>query len=1091
MAQAFLNNYIFYLDGDLNPGDLSVAITTDVESNSVVIITDPADLTLISDDGKSVERMIITAAANLMTISLRWIKADASGTVNPALQKKWYAWQRCFVTIFASHLITNSIFSSNNTWTGTNTFTGPTNISNLNITGTSIPRPIFADAAARNIAIPAPIDWQHCRILSPAPVDQVYNGTTLQWEDYGIWTPPPMATTTAAWLVKIATSMVDPDQFGGVYNMPTISMVTSQVTNILWSSWWLVTDNPYMLWEVCTAWQCLFLETWPVTWVATNKQNISNASWNTRISFPVIWTWVTADTFKVNICKTGTWHNANQHLHFRIETDNAGNPSWTLIDPNAIADIAASALTTSLVDTPLIFTWWSGTDAHWVTLNVTEATQRVLKWVKVTLSQQTSVLSVDKDSDCTATKAYLYDLVWNLLATATFIANVATFNYSGFVYWASYYIVCGSDWASYTSVKQTGSASYPYNKTKFNYVWWTDLFRWYTNTSTKSYNNNSTPTATIQITALADCYIYEVPCVSYSSVLLKDSSWVTTLATPTIALGKATFTPYKLTAWVTYRIVMTGAPWYWASMNIIHTVWTDIEILTSQMADSSQAEPPFYVKTATINEDNTTAINNIVDINYSVQFSIPLGTKAHIVARQWSTWNYADTIINAFNYYNIWYSTNNTTIRWLKSYDGASWNWPILVDSFPWNAINPLTWNPIVSGGANNNLLINNALVFMFYNYINAIEWSNYVKSLNTYSWFLSFKRNAIISGSAGWYNLTWHINIYQEWRLYWDATNYIEIKPYGIWAPNAVYNGGVIVKVVVWWVTTYTTTVVAACTDFKIDYNPVNGEIKMYYYTSSRQQIWVTQTNIFSWNPYLYLWNYWNSTVAYTVWTITTNAVYLIWTTFTELNPVYSSWLFPYVSSTLFQNQLLSLADADYQYKSNVCGVSSESKTIWQYPILTLKWINNWFTGLIAWHNYYLGQTPGSVVIDTPPTTNICFIGKAWKSNLLDINYGAAIDATITPGSIYYTSTWWIAKWSFSVVYWSVQVWGIMAISVSNDWLTFVNIALNGYINGAWWENSPAGQATIPANKYFKIDYIISWWGTITNHWCYFMPLN
>jgi len=71
MAQAFLNNYIFYLDGDLNPGDLSVAITTDVESNSVVIITDPADLTLISDDGKSVERMIITAAANLMTISLR------------------------------------------------------------------------------------------------------------------------------------------------------------------------------------------------------------------------------------------------------------------------------------------------------------------------------------------------------------------------------------------------------------------------------------------------------------------------------------------------------------------------------------------------------------------------------------------------------------------------------------------------------------------------------------------------------------------------------------------------------------------------------------------------------------------------------------------------------------------------------------------------------------------------------------------------------------------------------------------------------------------------------------------------------------
>lgn len=233
MGQTFINNMIRYLDWDLNIGELSVPITTDVESNSVITITDPADLTLISDNGKSVERMMITAAAGVMTISLRGIKADVSGAADPTLQKKRYAGQRCFVTIFASHLITSAIFSTNNTWTGTNTFTGTTNVSNLNITGTSIPRPIFADPTARDLAIPTPIDGQHCRILLPWPYDQVYNGTTAQRENYGIGTPPPLASTTAAGLVKIATAITDPDQVAGVYNMLTVSQINSKIqTNV-------------------------------------------------------------------------------------------------------------------------------------------------------------------------------------------------------------------------------------------------------------------------------------------------------------------------------------------------------------------------------------------------------------------------------------------------------------------------------------------------------------------------------------------------------------------------------------------------------------------------------------------------------------------------------------------------------------------------------------------------------------------------------------------------------------------------------------------------------------------------------------------
>ena len=134
--------------------------------------------------------------------------------------------------------------------------------------------------------------------------------------------------------------------------------------NLQWqidTLWWLsfpmaLYDSTYMAGEAITAWQCVFVESWPTAAQATTKQNIGDVVWNTRVSFPIIWTWVAGNTFKVNICKTGTGHNSNQNLNFRIETDNAGSPSWTLADANATATIAPASLTTSLADTTLTLT---------------------------------------------------------------------------------------------------------------------------------------------------------------------------------------------------------------------------------------------------------------------------------------------------------------------------------------------------------------------------------------------------------------------------------------------------------------------------------------------------------------------------------------------------------------------------------------------------------------------------------------------------------------------------------------------------------------------------------------------------------------
>ena len=51
---------------------------------------------------------------------------------------------------------------------------------------------------------------------------------------------------------------------------------------------------------------------------------------------------------------------------------------------------------------------------------------------------------------------------------------------------------------------------------------------------------------------------------------------------------------------------------------------------------------------------------------------------------------------------------------------------------------------------------------------------------------------------------------------------------------------------------------------------------------------------------------------------------------------------LFPYASSTLFQDKLLSLTDADFAYKVDLVGISTETKAIGTYPKLTIQGINS-----------------------------------------------------------------------------------------------------------------------------------------------------
>ena len=56
-----------------------------------------------------------------------------------------------------------------------------------------------------------------------------------------------------------------------------------------------------------------------------------------------------------------------------------------------------------------------------------------------------------------------------------------------------------------------------------------------------------------------------------------------------------------------------------------------------------------------------------------------------------------------------------------------------------------------------------------------------------------------------------------------------------------------------------------------------------------------------------------------------------------------------------MIQNQTLSLTDADFAYKVDLYGISTESKAIGTYPKLTIQGINSNQSGLTQFIDYYL----------------------------------------------------------------------------------------------------------------------------------------
>lgn len=531
------------------------------------------------------------------------------------------------------------------------------------------PFPEVDDEIARDILYPNPTGWEIAIVWWYI---QIYNADTAQWETLDVGTPLPDATETVKGKIRIAT-----EEEALAWSNDTVAMTPKKVkeltTTEIEANEASLTDNTFMLWEPCSKWDSLFKEVWPIFAQAVTAQNIGDVAGNTRVSIPVIWTWVAGNGLELALAKVDDlWED----LTLRIETDNAGEPSGDLVEDSATATVLRTSLTTSLTDTDIALNAATIDNEHWVTLDNLELTQSGYRWLKFTFTSKCWLLSVDKVAACTATKAYLYNEVGDLLDTETFVTNTATFNNSKLINWESYYILVWSDWADYTSVKQTGVSAFPYIEGRLDFICWYvwDIKVTDAHPVTSGDITSTTTPQWCKITTNNDLLLYTVKkftSCNATRAILKSSEWQV-LATASFSSHTANFVWYKLSNWTEYRIELDNN-WssydsiYWNSNSTLPYNKTNINYTNWSVnwVNDTRIYSILDIWTSVLSED--TNLHNITQIKTNDNILIWEWQKAHIVlAQEWDE-------VDPARYFKVGYSTNNTTTRPMNVFDWADW----------------------------------------------------------------------------------------------------------------------------------------------------------------------------------------------------------------------------------------------------------------------------------------------------------------------------------------------------------------------------------------------------------------------------------
>ena len=219
-----------------------------------------------------------------------------------------------------------------------------------------------------------------------------------------------------------------------------------KIDNIWWKIWWWDDDKIFST-------LCLdsITEDKVVSTIWYRAQGVENTIWfwnstNAKVAFMWLWNWIAWNTISVWL-----WYNwnTNNDITLRIETDNAWQPSWTLVDNNATLTISKTNLTQS---------WWIYTWTFWQAITITKWTK-----VRVVLSQSTS----DNTN---------YWLVW----------------YSGEYTWHNLMLINNWSWTKVwwlVNIVLNSFNTSAFSASDFNFVFNQDhIFNWITAPNTKTYN---------------------------------------------------------------------------------------------------------------------------------------------------------------------------------------------------------------------------------------------------------------------------------------------------------------------------------------------------------------------------------------------------------------------------------------------------------------------------------------------------------------------------------------------------------------------------------------------------------------------------
>ena len=162
------------------------------------------------------------------------------------------------------------------------------------------------------------------------------------------------------------------------------------------------------------------------------------------------------------------------------------------------------------------------------------------------------------------------------------------------------------------------------------------------------------------------------------------------------------------------------------------------------------------------------------------------------------------------------------------------------------------------------------------------------------------------------------------------------------------------------------------------------------------------------------------------------TKSIFTAWENITAWNALYISW------NNVFKT------DASNLSKINFIWFASANASLWWNVIVDTSWVSNAQSGLTAWSDYYLSNTPWT--ISTTPWTNIVSVWKAVSTTWIEIQIKNQLQNIVTLVNFSESSTSWIAtedwflywyamsyQWSWTIgqiemslsVWWTIVGWG------------------------------------------------------------------